>query len=460
MALTAFPDIRFNSSTGSDTAASGAGPGDGITGGSAISGITATATASTTVSLSGSPDLSGVATDGSHVLWISGVGFLRIDAVNNTTKTVTVEQTVTAAALSCAIGGKRATLDAATSRILFRESSGVTQRGGSGRWIATLEDNQTLSGSALTVDFTLGTGNFTLRSNSSTKRTITQGAASAALFSLATNAVRLNFENLIFAHSNATKGAVITSGIGATVTMIGCATTNTNPVLSVFVRTGGTNVLTAFDCAFNFCTSTVFNGTGITLELTACEISRNAALVTSSFTSASVRMSDCIVSHNGSTTSHDGLAISTSVNDVRLVNCTFHANAGSGVSFAVAHTDRRGLQIVNCAFTSNGVRGITLTGSTTPHQPLVKNCLFSDNVTAAVSGFTLDASNLTTTPGYTDPSSGTRNFTPGANLIAAGIPVTTSTLGAGQSGSTSYKPIGAVSPQGSGGGTRAYAGCG
>src|SRR3954470_959504 len=86
----ALPTIAINSGTGSDTAASGAGPA------TALSGTGAATAASTTVTLlTDNPDLSGVATDGSAVIWVgssSGRQFAKITGVNNTAgvKTVTV----------------------------------------------------------------------------------------------------------------------------------------------------------------------------------------------------------------------------------------------------------------------------------------------------------------------------------------------------------------------------------
>ena len=119
------PKILFNSSTGSDTQASGAGPA------TAIFGTGASLNSSTSVDLSAdAPNLSGVATDGSACLWVStssGRQFAKITAVNNTTKIVTVALAygVTATGLTWAIGGKRATLDAASSRTLFGATSGT-----------------------------------------------------------------------------------------------------------------------------------------------------------------------------------------------------------------------------------------------------------------------------------------------------------------------------------------------
>src|SRR5262245_57151438 len=69
------PIIQINNSTGSDTAASGAGPA------TALTGTLAATHANTTANITDAVDLSGVATDGSAALWVlssSGRQFSKI----------------------------------------------------------------------------------------------------------------------------------------------------------------------------------------------------------------------------------------------------------------------------------------------------------------------------------------------------------------------------------------------
>ena len=115
-----FPTILIDSATGSDTAASGAGPATALTGPAA-----GTSADGLTVTLDGSPDLSGVATDGTHVLFLSDStagnrNFSRITAKDVAARTVTVAHAF-GASLSgkpWAIGGRRASIGSATSRKL------------------------------------------------------------------------------------------------------------------------------------------------------------------------------------------------------------------------------------------------------------------------------------------------------------------------------------------------------
>src|SRR3954463_10134754 len=121
----ALPTILIDSATGSDTTASGAGPGTALTGSAGVS-----AGDGLSVTLDGSPDLTGVATDGSHVLYFADAtagnrNFAKITAANNGTKVVTVSDalgfTLTKA---WAIGGKRASLLGTNSSKLIENNSG------------------------------------------------------------------------------------------------------------------------------------------------------------------------------------------------------------------------------------------------------------------------------------------------------------------------------------------------
>ncbi len=130
----ALPTIVVNSS-GSDTAASGAGPA------TALFGTAAALTSNTTVTLSvDAPDLSGVATDGSAVIWVgssSGKQFAKITNIDNTLKTVTVSDAygVTESGKNWGIGGKRASL-AGSLKL------GIDIRGG---WVIDVQTDQTLT---------------------------------------------------------------------------------------------------------------------------------------------------------------------------------------------------------------------------------------------------------------------------------------------------------------------------
>lgn len=128
------PVIQYNASTGSDTLASGAGPATAIGGSPNVA--TVVSGPSTTIELTtGSPftvvDVSGVATDGSHVIWMdtpSGrklskiVGRVLGDAGKGVQASVTVEDTFSfAGGVNFAIGGKRKTLESDASQLDYSD---------------------------------------------------------------------------------------------------------------------------------------------------------------------------------------------------------------------------------------------------------------------------------------------------------------------------------------------------
>lgn len=142
----AYPVILFNNSTGSDTAASGAGPSTALSGTSASYSESGVGEPTKTFTLDGSPDLSGVITDGSHVIWVDtseGRQFFKITAVDDGADTVEVdaELTGTTTGLTWGLGGKRASLKG--SRMLFESEYGSWGSYGPGatyEWKAELAD--------------------------------------------------------------------------------------------------------------------------------------------------------------------------------------------------------------------------------------------------------------------------------------------------------------------------------
>lgn len=109
-----YPTIKVSSVSGSAAPnASGAGPSTALTG---TSNATSNGATPSVITLGGSPDLSGVATNGTHAIYLdtaAGRRFSKITGVDNTAKTVTVEDTITAANCtnrSWAIGGMLSSL--------------------------------------------------------------------------------------------------------------------------------------------------------------------------------------------------------------------------------------------------------------------------------------------------------------------------------------------------------------
>jgi len=445
MALTSYPTLVFNSGTGSDSAASGAGPA------TAVTGTTNAVTSSTTVTFAGSPDLSGVAQDGTAVLWVNGVGFVRISTVDNVAKSCVVETALTCSAgTSFAIGGKRATFDSTESRRLFAATSSPTALGATGQWTLQLEDDQLLT-STLTLAFTAGTDWLTIQRDGSTLREIACNASGAAVFTCNT-ANRVRFKGIQGRHRHATvKGPFMTHSSTQQVEFVDSIVgddSGANCPTYASTRTAGGATITLINSSIRKCSSIGINGTHYVFmegsEVSGCG---GAGL---SPGGGIVQAKDSIIAHN----SGDGVNTSSvggSNAPCKFENCTIHGNAGDGIEFTgnncVSHI------VINCSITGNSSGyGIKCSG-TGPHHMVCEYNNFgnasdsTNNSSGAVSGFTLSATNLTVAANYTDPSNSVRNFKPGTNLKAAGFPPSTATMAAGQTGSTTYIDIGAVQRQ-------------
>lgn len=161
----AFPVIQYDAAAGSDTAASGAGPSTAITGASATAG------AGNVINLDGSPDLSGVASDGSAAIWVNGATgahLAKITAVDDTGKTVTTEILMVTAGVSWAIGGERASMVNDTGRFDWEDAlSGWTFEFDSGTYLSG--DTSMFTGQAI-GDATDGPFSFIAKSSLSAGR--------------------------------------------------------------------------------------------------------------------------------------------------------------------------------------------------------------------------------------------------------------------------------------------------
>lgn len=444
MALTAFPTLTFNSSTGSDSLASGAGPATAIT--CLVNGATTNST--TIVVDTASADLDTIAEDGSAVLFVTGIGFVRIDTVDNATLTIVVETALTIGDnVQLAIGGKRATLDETESRRLFAATSSPTASGASGQWTIQAEDDGALSlSSTLTMAFTAGTGFLTIKGDSaSSRRTSTQSGNAVHFTANTTNRTRL--ENIVFRNSNGTKNYVFSrTGNSPLLEIRNCvcgASDGTNCPNGIVT---GTCDVVMYDTAVIRCGSNGVASGGVTVQLYGCEVSRCSGIgVTNANSSSCLRLENCIVSHN------TGDGITKTGGQLALIGNTISNNGGDGVELTTNNVVSVGGQnattvIINNQFTNNTAYGLNLSG-TTPHFPICEYNNFNGNGTDAANGLTLPSSNTTIDPGYTDTTNSVRNYAVGTAAKATGFPAATATVGAGQSGTTTYVEIGAAQRQ-------------
>lgn len=437
------PKISFNSSTGSDTQASGAGPA------TALFGTGASTNATTAVDLSAdSPDLSGVATDGSACLWVStssGRQFAKITAVNNTTKVVTVALAygVTATGQTWAIGGKRATLDATSSRTLFSTD------GWRPGWECLLETDQTIT-STLSLNGP-NVGNYAVfRSNTvGTSRKITCSANTTAIEWNIAGFRELYIEDITIENTNATKtsaNGVSTTGSGSNrvLTLNRCILGHATNQLRIGLTTGARLI----NSTIQHCTSYAADTTGSIIAYGSVFHSNGNAVRVNA---GGNLFSRCLFYNQ----TNENVLLNNSGPGSLVVDCTFDNASTDNLSTALGSGGWT-VMAVNCNLTKGGAFGIRT--SQLSELPVVRaeSCNYGSGVDANTSGnFTtagsvLERNCIAVTPTYSNRA--TANYAPGSAIVAQGFPKSPATLGNGVSVATSSIDIGAFQSAGSGGG--------
>jgi hypothetical protein len=330
----AYPTLAVNGTTGSDTAASGAGPA------TAVTGTQATVTnGSGSVAIADAVSLAGVATDGSACLFVntaSGRAYSKITAVAGSSGawTVTVEDTVWTAGsgLAWAIGGARATLDNANTRRAM-----VDWKAG---WSIDVQSNQTLTAA---VPIKAGAYAFAtpplLFSSSASRPLITTATNSINLFDT-TGADYLAIRHLAFSNTAAVPGAYA-SGVGHAF----CS------------RSGGANGLAVSDCVFDrFSTALDYDNVvnfGGNVFLERVEVKN---CVSQGLTLAGQCVMDrCYIHDNGA----DGVKFAGAPNPLVVTNSVFAGNAGRGLYFGNSGTNSNQYRhLVNSTFRGNANAGV------------------------------------------------------------------------------------------------------
>lgn len=463
----ALPVILVDSATGSDTAGSGAGPGTAITGSAGVS-----AGDGLTVTLDGSPDLSGVATDGSAVFFFNDAtagnrNFVKITAVNNSTKVITVANalgfTLTKA---WAIGGKRATIFGTTSvKLLENNSSTGDARAG---WIIEMQSAY--------AETQTGTQNIRCVGDATSGPVILRGVAGAGTLPVITAnfnnygfvvqaaAVNFVFKDFEYRNSSGTKtaakafrcfsGGVKIEGIrldhsgGSNNWLTACyLEAGGNHVLGCTIKTTGTAIeivsSDGHDIRWNYihdCGAAAITATG---DLLSCEICDNIIYNTTGVgisltggTSTTVNRRVNIERNTIDKSSSDGILIGGSTSMVEnscIINNILSNNGGYGLNFNSAS--------VSLAFFEY-------------YHPTIRNNDTYLNTSGAygVNGTAYSISTATfvgTDPGldpqFTNAAGG--DFSIGTNLKAKGFPVGGSLYVGTYSTTYSYVDIGAAQRQ-------------
>ena len=475
----AFPVILVDSATGSDTLASGAGPATALNGSAGLSSADGL-----TITLDGSPDLSGVATDGSHTLtWYDATAGNRNHAAitskgNSGTPTafVGLAQAVGISLTKAwSIGGVRASIGGTTSKKLFdnNAAAGDAMPG----WTEQIKGThaETL---AATFQFR--------RSGDATDGYITlQGEPGAALpvLTFTNNSSCLNsagatfgsIKNVRLKNTNATKTAsnavALTSGaddwyleniVADDATdkfWKGIVVNNADRVRVRHCRIGNTANLgyvsenTSTGCSFFACESHDCGSHGF--------------VETSPSSNYNVLHYCHAWGNAGSGFVIDGTSATGNQPPAKMLGCTSHDNGNDALRILQGTGTLggfRNLELIDCNFTGNAGFGVNFSSGTPPttaelvaHGFRMVNCNFGTGATANASGDASSNANVAALkidcvnadPGYADAAGG--NFSTGVGVTALGFPL--DKIG-GDAGTTrSYVDIGA---QRQGGSTPAY----
>jgi hypothetical protein len=329
----AFPVVQINS-TGSDTAASGAGPG------SALTGTLAATHTNSTVNITDAVALGGVATDGSAVLWIatsSGRRWSAITAISGSSGawvvTVGIAYGTTQSGATWAIGGKRATC--ASSAQLFKD--------GLVGWTIDIQTGETLI-AALVVTMQCFPGPPALiTSTSGTRPVITTATNSINLIDIS-SCQNVVFSHLSFSNTAATKGTTTANGRGMT------------PVSASAQR------LWIDDCSFDgfeiaIDVDNVNYFQCLYVNVTRTEIKN--CILEGIRTQYQLWVDDCNFHNNGS----DAISLVTngSPGPIDIAHTVFNANTGCGVNWKNTGTGITAiLHLVNNTFRSNTDCGVKI----------------------------------------------------------------------------------------------------
>lgn len=402
----AYPVIIVDSASGSDSN-SGAGPGDGTTTGSALTGTAgATDGAGTTVTLDAGTDLTNVATDGSHVIYLvdATAGHRRFSSISGkagsggASPTVTVNEAYTAglSGKTWAIGGKRQTIGSASSALLCdnNNTDGDMMSG----WIEQMDNSgytETLAGQFPTRRPALITiGPITLRGK--------PGLATPPIITFSNNGNGFipaagtasgnfwQFENFDVQNSNATKTAstafICSDAAGVTLRNIRI-NDSTNKFwrgINVGDQGHGWEIST---CKIGYCADVgVLVGTSRSVDLIGTVIhdcTSHGFLANGSGTNAEAQLYNCIIVNNGGKGVYNNkTGASPGAGGLHVNGCTIDGNTSDGIGVSAGTSDTASLhnEFTNNIISNNGGYGINFSGSGVIAGTVDATCFIAGNV--------------------------------------------------------------------------------
>lgn len=459
----ALPTITFqNDSGGSDSAASGAGPGTALTGSAAT-----VTNGSGSITITDAVDLSGVAVDGSAALWVktaSGRQFTKITAISGSSGnwTLTVEDTTWTAGSgkTWAIGGKRKTIGNADSYTLFGAN------GAKGGWTVDilLDETITTTNYAFACPGSTSAGPVTIKSSAGTRPTITGPGANSTL--LTVSAAYIHVENLAFSRNYSSGQVVvyITTGTGH-VTFKKCkftqsvdfATTHVE-LVTHDVNSGNAPILflqCEFDGASRSCGGFArYTGSASTgIDIIDCwfhDITDSSNGTTGSTNGKAIYLKtavDAVIVGNLITNCRGGVHAYTGMYGQYICNNTISgmASALDLIYFADAAA-AAGSRVYNNVLV-NSTSGYAIKVGTTAYYGFYEGNNLSYNNSGDWSGFTASSSDITgSDPSFVATGSNNYGLNSGSPARAVGLPGAGANIGGGSS-TPSYADIGCAQHQ-------------
>lgn len=335
--------ITYNASTGSDTAASGAGPATAVTGSSATNG------AGSVVNLDGSPDLSGVAVN--DILWVNSATtnrhLSRITAVDDSADTVTTEDLlVLSTGVSWAIGGKRQTLENDTGNPDFED--------GKAGWKFDMEAGT----------YTI-TGSITLPDEGDT----TNGPLEIAGAGIAST--QITWTTAFSAFVNSINGHIYLHDFN----MLGTNALVTNRCMYIV---SSPYAFYIENVKFDSYGDALYINTNGYITCIGCEFVSDAGRGFRSAGRTHARLVGCVAHDCGGSSGFD-LQVAATYSTSVAISCVAYDNTNDGFELDVAQSNFSGV-VMNCVAHDNGGDGISILGTPVElNQIIVKNCILTKN---------------------------------------------------------------------------------
>lgn len=425
-------EIRFNSSTGSDTTASGSA-------GAVVANGTNASYSGSTVSFNTAVDLSAFDAD-DDVLFLdttSGRKFFNLTSANDGANTVACANNPagTSTGLTWGIGGKRATFNDADSRSAFTNAKTG--------WTISTETDQSIS-SVITV----GVAGETFKViGSGATRVITQ-SADAGHFNFNTTGTVI-VEDLHFKNSNGSKTdasalrRVTGTGTASVVARRCIFGDATNPLGWGMYNLAASSTISiefeATDCDFNNCANAgiqtdATSGANV-IRLGYCTFRENGTDINCTQTSDTLAVTNCL--------GYDSAyGIYSEGQRTYVLNSTWHGTtAGDSSGVWLVHATPIA-DIINCQLTGHGAYGLQVDGTNLQRLNQDYNNYGSGGTAngSGASNITIGSNSLQVDPGYTNAAGG--DFSIGLATRQKAFPLNTRTLGASQSNTKTSTDIG------------------